>query len=73
MIFAIIKRVGEVAEWLKAHDSKSCMRLSRIGGSNPPLSAKQRIPQKLRDSLLTDFACVVTEAFILWRMLARSG
>ena len=41
MIFAIIKRVGEVAEWLKAHDSKSCMRLSRIGGSNPPLSARR--------------------------------
>ena len=41
MIFAIIERVGEVAEWLKAHDSKSCMRLSRIGGSNPPLSARR--------------------------------
>ena len=31
--------IGEVAEWLKAHDSKSCMRFPRIGGSNPPLSA----------------------------------
>jgi hypothetical protein len=31
---------GEVAEWLKAHDWKSCIRLNRIGGSNPPLSAK---------------------------------
>ena len=30
---------GEVAEWLKAHDSKSCMR-QRIAGSNPALSAK---------------------------------
>ena len=31
---------GEVAEWLKAHDSKSCMR-QRIAGSNPALSAKK--------------------------------
>ena len=31
---------GEVAEWLKAHDSKSCMR-QRIAGSNPALSASE--------------------------------
>lgn len=37
----IIKKSGEVAEWLKAHDSKSCMR-QRIGGSNPPFSAKRK-------------------------------
>ena len=29
---------GEVAEWLKAHDSKSCMG-QLIEGSNPSLSA----------------------------------
>ena len=29
---------GRVAEWLKAHDSKSCMR-QRIAGSNPVSSA----------------------------------
>ena len=30
---------GEVAEWSKAHDWKSCIR-QRIEGSNPSLSAK---------------------------------
>ena len=29
---------GEVAEWLKAHDSKSC-GLKGLGGSNPLASA----------------------------------
>ena len=29
---------GSVAEWLKAHDSKSCMQQC-IGGSNPLASA----------------------------------
>ena len=27
-------------EWLKRHAWKACIRLKRIGGSNPPLSAK---------------------------------
>ena len=31
---------GSVAEWLKAHDSKSCRRFKRLGGSNPLASAK---------------------------------
>ena len=30
---------GSVAEWLKAHDSKSCMQKC-IGGSNPLASAR---------------------------------
>ena len=30
---------GQVAEWLKAHAWKACIRSKRIGGSNPPLSA----------------------------------
>ena len=30
---------GSVAEWLKAHDSKSCGRDDRLGGSNPLASA----------------------------------
>ena len=30
---------GQVAEWLKAHAWKACIRQKRIGGSNPPLSA----------------------------------
>ena len=29
-----------MAEWLKAHDSKSCGRFRRLGGSNPLASAK---------------------------------
>ena len=29
-----------MAEWLKAHDSKSCGRDDRLGGSNPLASAK---------------------------------
>ena len=33
-----IIRGGSVAEWLKAHDSKSCMQKC-IGGSNPLASA----------------------------------
>ena len=31
---------GSVAEWLKAHDSKSCGRVNRLEGSNPFASAK---------------------------------
>jgi len=34
---------GEVSEWLKEHAWKACIRLKRIGGSNPPLSAKKQI------------------------------
>ena len=30
---------GSVAEWLKAHDSKSCGRVDRLGSSNLPASA----------------------------------
>lgn len=29
-------------EWLKRHAWKACIRQKRIGGSNPPLSAKQK-------------------------------
>jgi hypothetical protein len=36
-----IHKKGEVSEWLKEHAWKACIRLKRIGGSNPPLSAKQ--------------------------------
>ena len=34
---------GSVAEWLKAHDSKSCGQKC-LGGSNPLASAKMRQP-----------------------------
>ena len=30
---------GEVTEWLKVHDWKSCVRDERTEGSNPSLSA----------------------------------
>ncbi len=30
---------GEMAEWSKAHDSKSCRPLKGLEGSNPSLSA----------------------------------
>ncbi len=39
--YAII-RSGSVAEWLKAHDSKSCGQKC-LGGSNPLASARKRI------------------------------
>ena len=31
-------------EWLKRHAWKACIRQKRIGGSNPPLSAKKEKP-----------------------------
>ena len=31
-----------MAEWLKAHDSKSCGRDDRLGGSNPLASATKK-------------------------------
>lgn len=31
-----------MAEWLKAHDSKSCGRVNRLGGSNPLASARNK-------------------------------
>ena len=34
-----IIRNGRVAEWLKAHDSKSCDGVDPFGGSNPLSSA----------------------------------
>ena len=30
-------------EWLKRHAWKACIRQKRIGGSNPPLSAKPKV------------------------------
>ena len=36
------QKFGEVAERLKAHDSKSCEGLYPSEGSNPSLSAKQK-------------------------------
>ena len=56
--------VGEMAEWLKAVDSKSIVPFLGTGGSNPPLSAinwfliikwnlleKERWPSGLRRTL----------------------
>ncbi len=33
---------GEMLEWLKRHAWKACIRLKRIAGSNPTLSASRR-------------------------------
>ena len=34
-------------EWLKRHAWKACIRLKRIGGSNPPLSATNAENQQI--------------------------
>ncbi len=34
-----VPKHGEMSEWLKEHAWKACIRSSRIGGSNPPLTA----------------------------------
>ena len=33
---------GEMLEWLKRHAWKACIRLKRIAGSNPALSANNK-------------------------------
>lgn len=54
---------GELSEWLKEHDWKSCIREKRIPGSNPGLSAifepvaRARVPSR---------SC-------LWHMLVSTG
>ena len=50
-IYGIISG-GSVAEWLKAHDSKSCGRVDRLGGSNPLASA---ILKQIRDVRIRTF------------------
>ena len=35
-----VEKNGEMLEWLKRHAWKACIRLKRIAGSNPALSAK---------------------------------
>ncbi len=34
---------GAVLEWLKRHAWKACIRQKRIGGSNPPHSARNTL------------------------------
>ena len=41
-------RYGRVAEWLKAHDSKSCDGVDPFGGSNPLSSARYNKMKKIR-------------------------
>ena len=38
-IMSPVPKHGEMSEWLKEHAWKACIRSSRIGGSNPPLTA----------------------------------
>ena len=42
--------IGEMLEWLKRHAWKACIRLKRIGGSNPPLSAKNKQVKQNKNS-----------------------
>lgn len=35
--------IGEMLEWLKRHAWKACIRQKRIGGSNPPYSASEKV------------------------------
>ena len=45
-------------EWLKRHAWKACIRQKRIGGSNPPLSAKESCKSKdLQDSFIIILPC----------------
>ena len=37
-----VNQLGKMLEWLKRHAWKACIRLKRIAGSNPALSAKQK-------------------------------
>ena len=41
---------GSVAEWLKAHDSKSCGPPKGLGGSNPLASATTPVSRFFSDS-----------------------
>ncbi len=46
IISTFAQRKGVVLEWLKRHAWKACIRQKRIGGSNPPHSA--RSPKGMR-------------------------
>ena len=39
--------LGEMLEWLKRHAWKACIRQKRIRGSNPRLSAKQKLKREV--------------------------
>ncbi len=45
---------GQVSEWSKEHDWKSCVRQKRTEGSNPSLSAKSLRVVALRDFFSND-------------------
>ena len=53
-----------MAEWSKAHDWKSCIRLSRIEGSNPSLSAKESIVS------VDQFFFLTTASKPFWRLFS---
>ena len=42
----MVSHQGKMLEWLKRHAWKACIRLKRIRGSNPRLSAEQVIDTK---------------------------
>ena len=43
---------GEMLEWLKRHAWKACIRQKRIRGSNPRLSAEQKLKREVNTCLL---------------------
>ncbi len=42
-------------EWLKRHAWKACIRLKRIGGSNPPLSANENMKNRKYNNKINNY------------------
>ena len=43
---------GEMLEWLKRHAWKACIRLKRIRGSNPRLSAELKTEREVKTIII---------------------
>ena len=43
---------GEMLEWLKRHAWKACIRQKRIRGSNPRLSAEQKLKREVNTIII---------------------
>ena len=44
--------LGEMLEWLKRHAWKACIRLKRIRGSNPRLSAELKTEREVKTIII---------------------
>ena len=60
------EKKGKVLEWLKRHAWKACIRQKRIGGSNPPLSAKVYRPASNEARWSVDFFRYIAYALRLF-------